>query len=1248
MRRSTDNLSPPPPAAGVLPVPPHTGRRRARGRGHLDPAFVQEVTSLLYLGLDIRDRKRPKTKVILPSCFIGGEAVSWLTNKGYAATRAEATRLGDEMIGLGLVQALDPGLFHMMDAYLLYQFTGDVADAACRGEVGLPLHVGEKEGKRWAFPAHTAHNSLVLDIALARELEAGFATVPPTDERDNAARACALLKLRERVRQAAKRSAPGWHVQKEPAVAAAMGPLAAKVKSYKRSKPVGDFRTTKTVGVVPCGPAAFVRAMYDLEREGGRRAWEPLFNGGVVVEAFPDLPGCRNQHLDAGVAAPSSPSAATSRWLRSPSWAASPSPSSAAAAAAAFLFGKSTLHSLSATLKRPYLPSSSNKGGGGRGGRAHSSSSSPVRLPSGTSSSASLALASDVAEEEEEEEAEEDAEVSAASAAATAMPVAHFGDPALQAVLQHVAAAQEQSPEGSCAVCQAEGATSMCPCCGIVACGDCRSQQVYELARQEMLAICTHCFAHSSRVVHPDHPDPQGTVQALLCSSSALSSTPPPAGEGETVKWARCHACGEQVPRTLEAMETHDLQCNDHDSRRSTNSNKGELAASSSSSSPLPPPATTTRIVYRTAQSPTPSLVKPREVCVLQDSFADEDGTLYVYEISTRHVRLEGSPGHTPAEVLFLCYAARPLPQTEDACVLTVICQMEARSKLPGWLRGLVAEKGNFGLVATHDGGKDGWKRRGRRQGETGRAVPATMRQKEVDASSALLEKRPASTAETASCSLSSSSMSSSSFLYGGSSSPPPAAAAKQHKTAATAAARPSPDEDPAPRRRSVGLQDLDVLSVIGRGGFGKVYLVKHRQKTRGQQQQEQQPHVYAMKVLQKEDLRRRNQIERTRTERQILTAIRHPFIVRLHFAFHTSTRVYLGLDFMQGGDLFTLMRRQGRMGDEAARLYMAEIALALQHLHDHGIIYRDLKPENVLLGADGHVKLTDFGLARHFVISPPLHSFLVSAAAAGASPAAAAAAAAPPSEALSPPPCPPTLASTPSSSSSSLYRTHSFCGTNEYLSPELLLNQGHGLPVDWWCLGLCAHEMLTRKHPFKSQVHVETLRNICAMGPLLGKDLSPPAHSVIVGLLDKNPDGRLCGLAALQEHPFFQGVDWTAVLEKRVEAPFKPQVRSVEDTACFSSYYTDERMRYSEVVGDGERRGKVVGGGEEEGYGEGASGANCLSFWSGLAAGCRGRTESREKEGDEEEERVMLPSLEDEEAAVFDDFAYVNEEMLL
>ncbi|KAJ1439753.1 kinase-like domain-containing protein [Ochromonadaceae sp. CCMP2298] len=296
-----------------------------------------------------------------------------------------------------------------------------------------------------------------------------------------------------------------------------------------------------------------------------------------------------------------------------------------------------------------------------------------------------------------------------------------------------------------------------------------------------------------------------------------------------------------------------------------------------------------------------------------------------------------------------------------------------------------------------------------------------------------------------------------------------------------------------------VSLEDFDLLAVLGRGGFGKVMQVRHRTTDT----------VYAMKILKKSELRRRRQVERTQTERTILANVRHPFIVCLHYAFQSPQKLYMVMDFVQGGDFFTLMRKFKRIPEEWVRLYVMEVAMALQHLHDMDVVYRDLKPENILLCSDGHLKLTDFGLSR--------------------------------------------LAD-------DNIVTRSFCGTEQYMSPEMLLQQGHNYRMDWWCLGLLMHEMVSARHPFHGPTHYDTLRNMVTKPPTVDPRLSPGASAVVKHLLVKNPRTRLCckgGTLEMKNIPYFQVVDWDALLERRIEMPYKPRLVGETDVSSFETTFT-------------------------------------------------------------------------------------------
>ena len=239
--------------------------------------------------------------------------------------------------------------------------------------------------------------------------------------------------------------------------------------------------------------------------------------------------------------------------------------------------------------------------------------------------------------------------------------------------------------------------------------------------------------------------------------------------------------------------------------------------------------------------------------------------------------------------------------------------------------------------------------------------------------------------------------------------------------------------------RAKISLEDFELVRVIGKGSFGKVTLVRKKSDSR----------LYAMKVLAKQNIIKRKQVEHTRTERNVLGKLNHPFIVKLHYAFQTEAKLYFVLDYCAGGELFFHLSRMKKFPEHMARFYSAEITLALDTMHEHGVVYRDLKPENILLDGEGHIKLADFGLAKEGV-----HE-----AAEGA---------------------------------------HSLCGTPEYLSPEVLDRQGHGTAVDWWNLGMVLYEMLTGLPPWYTTDRdklFERLRSAPLKFPFY---VSRPAASII------------------------------------------------------------------------------------------------------------------------------------------------------
>ncbi|XP_055745799.1 ribosomal protein S6 kinase alpha-2 isoform X3 [Salvelinus fontinalis] len=295
----------------------------------------------------------------------------------------------------------------------------------------------------------------------------------------------------------------------------------------------------------------------------------------------------------------------------------------------------------------------------------------------------------------------------------------------------------------------------------------------------------------------------------------------------------------------------------------------------------------------------------------------------------------------------------------------------------------------------------------------------------------------------------------------------------------------------------------FELLKVLGQGSYGKVFLVrKIRGSDRGQ--------LYAMKVLRKATLKVRDRV-RSKMERDILAEVNHPFIVKLHYAFQTEGKLYLILDFLRGGDLFTRLSKEVMFTEEDVKFYLAELALALDHLHSLGIIYRDLKPENILLDEEGHIKITDFGLSKEATDHDK--------------------------------------------------RAYSFCGTIEYMAPEVVNRRGHTQSADWWSFGVLMFEMLTGSLPFQGKDRKETMVLILKAKLGMPQFLSPEVQSLIRALFKRNPANRLGagpdGVEEIKRHHFFGNIDWNKLYRREIKPPFKPAVGRPEDTFHFDPEFT-------------------------------------------------------------------------------------------
>jgi serum/glucocorticoid-regulated kinase 2 len=298
-----------------------------------------------------------------------------------------------------------------------------------------------------------------------------------------------------------------------------------------------------------------------------------------------------------------------------------------------------------------------------------------------------------------------------------------------------------------------------------------------------------------------------------------------------------------------------------------------------------------------------------------------------------------------------------------------------------------------------------------------------------------------------------------------------------------------------------VRLDDFELLKVLGRGSFGKVMQVK--KKSDGK--------IYAMKILKKAAIIARNQVEHTKAERKILQALQHPFLMTLRYAFQSKDKLYFVLDYYQGGELFFHLKTARRFPEDVARVWVGEVALALGHLHSLSVIYRDLKPENILLDDNGHCCLTDFGLSKD--VDPN-------------------------------------------------DKAHTFCGTPEYLAPEIVTGAGHDKAVDWWSLGILLYELTVGIPPFYSQ-NVNEMYNKIQHGVLrFPPFLSEPCKAMIVALLNRDPKKRLGSKADIEDlkaHAFFKDINFEKMMKKEIDPPYKPKIKANDTTSNFDTTFTSE-----------------------------------------------------------------------------------------
>jgi serum/glucocorticoid-regulated kinase 2 len=302
---------------------------------------------------------------------------------------------------------------------------------------------------------------------------------------------------------------------------------------------------------------------------------------------------------------------------------------------------------------------------------------------------------------------------------------------------------------------------------------------------------------------------------------------------------------------------------------------------------------------------------------------------------------------------------------------------------------------------------------------------------------------------------------------------------------------------------KEVKLEDFKVLKVLGRGSFGKVCLVEYLPTHE----------TYAMKSLKKDILIEQEQIDNTILEKEILQSINHPLLCGLVFCFQTFERIYFVMPFLSGGELFQHLKTFRTFDEKKVQFYGAQIAMALDYLHSKGIIYRDLKPENILMDDKGYLRLADFGMAKKLKANE---------------------------------------------------KAMSFCGTPEYLAPEIINQKGHDKSADWWSFGILLYEMLCGLPPFYTE-NVDKMYLMIQNSPVKFPKrllLSENAKDIIKRLLEKDPEKRLGskkGLAEIKTHPFFINVDFDAILNKQEPAPFVPTLNDNKDVQYFDEEFTNE-----------------------------------------------------------------------------------------
>jgi len=308
------------------------------------------------------------------------------------------------------------------------------------------------------------------------------------------------------------------------------------------------------------------------------------------------------------------------------------------------------------------------------------------------------------------------------------------------------------------------------------------------------------------------------------------------------------------------------------------------------------------------------------------------------------------------------------------------------------------------------------------------------------------------------------------------------------------------------PPKSNASLTDFELRKTLGTGSFGRVMLVQHKSTNR----------YMALKILNKDKVIKMKQVEHTLSEKKILYCVSFPFLVSMVYSFKDNCNLYMVLEFVSGGEMFSYLRKVGRFNEKQSQFYAAQIVLLFQYLHHLDVIYRDLKPENCLLDSRGYIKVTDFGFAKRVK-----------------------------------------------------GRTWTLCGTPEYIAPEIILSKGYNKAADWWALGILIFEMAAGHPPFYADQPLQIYEKIVA-GKLrcpdhFSTDLKDLVKNLLQVDLTKRFGNLKNGVDDIKSHKWFSNIDWIAIYQKKVEAPFIPPMKGDGDTSNFD-IYDEEEISVSET----------------------------------------------------------------------------------